>query len=133
LISSDLVDELGLKRRTLPEPMPVELAVPDKKSKRTIELSEYVKLQLYDPVGNWTSKTVRALIAPSLCAPVILGLPFLAHNNIVIDHALRTAIDKVSGFDLLNPTAPPAPNRPGENLKSFSVTLKKTANYLLLN
>ena len=44
LISSDLDDELGLKRRTLPEPMPVELAVPDKKSKRTIELSEYVKL-----------------------------------------------------------------------------------------
>ncbi|KIM87980.1 hypothetical protein PILCRDRAFT_3692 [Piloderma croceum F 1598] len=112
LISNDLVIELLLKRRKLVKPMPVELAMPDQNSIRTLELSEYVKLKLYDPVGNWTSKTVRALIAPSLCAPVILGLPFLAHNNIVIDHALRTAVDKVSGFDLLHPTPPATPKPP---------------------
>ena len=44
LISSDLIDELALKHHTLLEPMPVELAMPDKKSKCTLELSEYVKL-----------------------------------------------------------------------------------------
>jgi hypothetical protein len=109
LISNDLVIQLSLKRRKLVEPMTVELAMPNQNSKRNLELSEYVKLKLYDPVGNWTSKTVRALIAPSLCACVILGLPFLSHNNIVIDHALRTAIDKVSGFDLLHPTPPAIP------------------------
>jgi hypothetical protein len=31
-----------------------------------------------------------------------LGLPFLVHNKIVIDHESRTAIDKSCGFDLLN-------------------------------
>ncbi|KIM79777.1 hypothetical protein PILCRDRAFT_9972 [Piloderma croceum F 1598] len=58
LISNDLVIELSLKHRKLVEPMPVELAMPDQNSIRTLELSEYVKLKLYDPVGNWTSKTV---------------------------------------------------------------------------
>ena len=38
--------------------MTVELAMPNQNSKRNLELSEYVKLKLYDPVGNWTSKTV---------------------------------------------------------------------------
>jgi len=38
--------------------MPVELAMPDQNSKCTLELSEYVKLKLNDPVGNWTSKTI---------------------------------------------------------------------------
>ena len=32
-----------------------------------------------------------------------MGLPFLVHNHIVVDHANRTVIDKISGFDLLNP------------------------------
>jgi hypothetical protein len=35
---------------------------------------------------------------------VLLGLPFLSHNNIVVDHSARTAIDKTMEFDLLNPT-----------------------------
>ena len=64
LINSDFIDKLAFKHCTLPELMPVELAMPDKKSKHTLELSKYVKLRLYDPIGNWTSKTVRALITP---------------------------------------------------------------------
>ena len=79
------------------------MAMPNEGPKRIILLYEWVKLRLYNPSGFWTSKTVRAVIAPSLCAPVILGTPFLAHNNIVIDHAARTVIDKMCGFDLLNP------------------------------
>ena len=42
------------------------------------------------------------LLSPCLCAPVILGLPFLSHNNIVIDHVARTVIDKMSVFDPMN-------------------------------
>lgn len=42
-------------------------------------------------------------MAPNLCAPVILGLPFLTVNNIVTDHTARTCIDKVQSYDLLNP------------------------------
>jgi hypothetical protein len=70
--------------------MPVELAMPKEGTKQIVYLSEWVKLKLYDPLGGWKSKTVCAMIAPSLCVPVILGGPFLAHNNIVVDHAACT-------------------------------------------
>ena len=50
----------------------------------------------------WSSKPVRALVAPGLCSNILLGLPFLVHNKIVIDHEAHTAVDKSSGFDLLN-------------------------------
>jgi hypothetical protein len=42
------------------------------------------------------------LIAPGLCAKVLLGLPWLSHNKIFVDHAARTAINKSCNFDLLN-------------------------------
>ena len=51
----------------------------------------------------WTSRACRAILAPNLCVPVLLGNPFLATNGIVIDHELCTCIDKKSGYDLLNP------------------------------
>jgi hypothetical protein len=73
----------------------------------------------------------HTIIAPSLCAPVILGLPFLAHNNIVIDHALRTAIDKCSGFDLLHPTPPPVPKPPRQKLKQFFQDIKEDQKLLV--
>jgi len=55
---------------------------------------------------------MRAIIAPNLVSPVILGLPFLSHNSIVVDHATRTAIDKLQNFDLMNPTIRPPPTPP---------------------
>ena len=63
----------------------------------------------------WSSHPVHALIAPGLCSNIFLGLPFLSHNKIVIDHDARTAIDKTCGFDLLNENtschhAPPSLN-----------------------
>ncbi|KAJ3764307.1 hypothetical protein EV360DRAFT_31752, partial [Lentinula raphanica] len=72
--------------------------------------SEYCKISLRDPSKLWRSKTVRALILPSLCYPMILGVPFLSHNSLVIDFAARTVIDKLSGFDLLNPSPVPLPS-----------------------
>lgn len=80
--------------------MKVELAIPNNGVKHVIQLIELVKLVLYNPVRSWTSKTVCAIIAPSLCAPVILELPFLAHNNIVVDNSAQTAVDKITGFEL---------------------------------
>ena len=50
----------------------------------------------------WTSHPIRALIAADLCVNILLGLPFLKHNKIVIDHNADTAIAKDSNFDLLN-------------------------------
>ena len=65
-----------------------------------------MNLQLYDASGHYISKTIRAVISPSLCALILLGLPFLKHNNIVIDIEAKTAIDKKNDFDLLNPLLP---------------------------
>ncbi|KAF8234618.1 hypothetical protein L208DRAFT_1260953, partial [Tricholoma matsutake] len=51
----------------------------------------------------YSTRTVHALIAPNLCHPIILGLPFLSHNNIVVDAHNNTAIDYGCNFDLLHP------------------------------
>src|ERR1700679_1816073 len=66
--------------------------------------SGYVSLSLFSSNNAWSSRPVRALIAPALCTEILLGLPFLVRNKIVIDHADRTAIDKTCGYDLLNET-----------------------------
>ncbi|KAJ3847386.1 hypothetical protein EV368DRAFT_51262, partial [Lentinula lateritia] len=77
------------------------------------EATHFCKLSLDDPSGGWSSHVVRALVVPSLCYPMVLGIPFLAHNFLVTDYAARTVIDKTSGFDLMNPhiPAPPLPSR----------------------
>ena len=49
---------------------------------------------------------------------MILGLPFLKHNDIVVDASACTAIDKKSAFDLLNPVIPVKPV-PKQKLKDF--------------
>jgi hypothetical protein len=48
----------------------------------------------------------------------------LEHNNIVIDHAARTVIDKTCGFDLLHPPPPPPPKVCKLTLKEFFLQLK---------
>jgi hypothetical protein len=65
-------------------------------------LYDYVILSLTSLNNAWKSKPARALLAKNLCTNILLGLPFLKHNKIVIDHDSDTAIDKSTGFDLLN-------------------------------
>ena len=107
LIQEDLVDTLGLRRRALPKPETVSMAMGDG-GERSYTLTEWVKIQLYDPTSGWTSSSVRAVIAPNLCSPIILGLPFLSHNKIVVDAELRTVIQKDTNIDLLHPMTPDA-------------------------
>jgi len=78
--------------------------------KTIVKLYEYVKLRLYDSSGEYVAKSVHAIVAPRLVLPIILGLPFLTHNLIVVDHAAHTTIDKVQSFNLMHPTVhlPPA-------------------------
>jgi hypothetical protein len=110
LIRNDLCLSLGLQKRKLPKPEAFDVALhDDPKKKKSIVLYEYCTITLSDPDSRWHAKTVRAIIAPSLCNSIILGLPFMAHNNIVIDVAARSAVDKLSGFDLLNPGERPSP------------------------
>ncbi|KAJ3993309.1 hypothetical protein F5050DRAFT_1577883, partial [Lentinula boryana] len=65
--------------------------------------TEFCKIALEDPLLCWRSRVVRALIVPSLCSPMILGLPFLSHNHLIMDYDARSVIDKTCGFDLLKP------------------------------
>ncbi|KAF8231833.1 hypothetical protein L208DRAFT_1275149 [Tricholoma matsutake] len=107
LIESSWVSCLCLKTRALPSPFPVSGAFfDDKTASPTIALMHWVKLKLHDRNNYYSARTVRALIAPHLCHPIILGLPFLSHNNIVVDARKKTTIDSVSRFDLLHPSPP---------------------------
>ncbi|KAJ7182697.1 hypothetical protein C8R43DRAFT_869173, partial [Mycena crocata] len=108
LIDDALVTKLGLRRRKLREPEPISLAMSDESSEPQY-LTEYVKLRLVSKDQAWVSNTVRFVVAPRLCAPLILGLPWLARNKIVVDHDARTVIDKRCKFDLLNPPEPSGP------------------------
>ena len=78
-----------------------------------MKLYHYVKFAVMSTDNVWSSKVIHAIVAPGLCMPLILGLPFLIHNNIVTDHALRSCIDKKTGYNILNPSPvlPPPPPR----------------------
>jgi len=95
------------------------VAMQEGDQKSVLFLYEFVKLRLYDASGEYSAKSVRAVIAPNLVAPVILGLPFLSHNSIVINHATRTVIDKFQCFDLMHPTVRPPPPVPKKKLCDF--------------
>ncbi|KAF8149947.1 hypothetical protein B0H34DRAFT_667072, partial [Crassisporium funariophilum] len=106
LIRPETVADLQLPIRKLHKPERVTLAMNGANPTATTTvhfLSNYVSLSLSSTNNAWTSKPVRALIAPGLCTSVLLGLPFLAHNKIVIDPDGRTAIVRENGFDLMNP------------------------------
>ncbi|KAG2737911.1 hypothetical protein P692DRAFT_20638613, partial [Suillus brevipes Sb2] len=104
LIDEALALKLGLRRRKLQTPIPFNVALSGE-SKDSFLLSEYVKLACISIDSRFTSRSVRAVVAPNLCTPLLLGGPFLHHNKIVIDHELRTCIAKDINYDLLNPLA----------------------------
>jgi Reverse transcriptase (RNA-dependent DNA polymerase)/Aspartyl protease len=106
LIRPETVAELGLKIRKLHKPQLATVAI--NSQHHTFHLADYVLLTLSSLNNAWTSRPVRALVAADLCINILLGLPFLKHNKIVIDHDADTAIDKLSGFDLLNENKPSA-------------------------
>ena len=103
LIHPELAAELGLKKYHLREPEVIDVGLKNPDTKHRCELSEYVKLSFTSLDSIWTSLKAKAIIAPGLCALVILGLPFLQHNSIVTDHIDCSCIDKKAHYDLLNP------------------------------
>ncbi|KAG2341963.1 hypothetical protein BDR05DRAFT_1029194, partial [Suillus weaverae] len=110
LIGEDLVNKLGLCRRQLRKPVPVSLTL--SKDKESFLLSQYVKLSCTSLDQVYTSRTVRAIITPNLCTPLLLGGPFLQHNRIVIDHELCTCVVKDTNYDLLQPKNATQPSPP---------------------
>ena len=104
LIDATLVKKLGLRLYTLPKPLDVSIAMSPKEHD-TFSLSHYVRLSCLSLDCKFHSRSVRAIVTPHLCTPLLLGGPFLSINRIVIDHELRTCINKDSGYDLLNPSS----------------------------
>ncbi|KAK0441374.1 hypothetical protein EV421DRAFT_1904830 [Armillaria borealis] len=103
------VDKLLNRSMSLPPSFKITVAL----DSAPTTLTKWVKLKLYDRQKAWSSRTVRAIIAPGLCSDIILGLPFLAVNNLVIDATERSVIDKLSGFNLLQvPSSPSVPTVP---------------------
>jgi hypothetical protein len=129
LICPDIVEKLGLPTFSLPTPEPIAVAIKDSKEKEKMILSKFVILEPTLLDRTWTSCRVCALITPNLCMPMIFSLPFLSHNNIITDHALRSCIDKKNSYNLLHPdiVTPPIktlrPKEKHQQLKEFKKSM----------
>lgn len=97
LIDETLAKSLNLKRHKLREKISVKMAM----DKGIYSLEEWVKITPSSVDHSWTSRPLRAIIAPKLAFPLILGGPFLSINKIVIDHDSRTCIPKDTTIDIL--------------------------------
>ncbi len=106
LIRQDVVNRLQLRQYPLPAPHKLGNAWGTGETESKV----YVRLRIALPDFSWTSVSCRAIVVPSLCAPVILGKPFLEANQIVEDHHARSLVHKPSGLNLLNPS--PLPSAP---------------------
>jgi hypothetical protein len=82
LISEEYVSKLGLFCKCLLKPYSAELAMESNGHIVNIHFSKYGKVKLQDPSSFWSSKSVCAIIVPSLCASMILGLLILVHNKL---------------------------------------------------
>ena len=102
VISSTLANELGLRRYPLPPEEDNLISL----SESSLSCREYVKMELSSGNGSWKSTVFRAKVNVGLPVPLILGMPFLSSQHIVIDSNSRTAKDKRTGYDLLNPKIP---------------------------
>ena len=100
LIRPEAVKKLDLEIHKLRKPELMSLAL--KQSTGINAFTDYVFLTLSSINNVWSSLPICAILAPDLCINILLGLPFLKHNKIVIDHDLHTAVHKPSSFDLLN-------------------------------
>ena len=103
VISSELANKLGLRRYKLPLAEDNLASL----SESPIRCKEYVKFEVQSGLGQWISRTIRAKVNVGLPIPLILGMPFLSSEHIVIDPHARTATDKHSGYDLVNPPSIP--------------------------
>jgi hypothetical protein len=102
LINDEVMNKLGLRRRRLHTSILVNSAFLNSPNS-TLSFSEYVLLSPSSLDHDWQSRTIRAIIAPGLVVPLLLGGPFLSHNCLIIDHELWTCISKNSSYNLLNP------------------------------
>ena len=123
LIDEGLVAKLGLRRRRLPSPQRVHLAM----GEAEVIFSEWVKLPLYSYDQQWTAHVVQAVVALGLTYPVILGGPFLESNKVVINHKFGRVTAKDDRYQLL----PEPQGEPGQIEAMSSTKVWPPADVLL--
>ncbi|KAG6901289.1 hypothetical protein C0995_014033 [Termitomyces sp. Mi166 len=68
-----------------------------------------VELELMGPAivgkGAWKSQVFKAKVNAGLPVPLLLGIPFLSAEKLVLDVEANMAINKRTGFDIVNPTS----------------------------
>jgi Aspartyl protease len=77
LIRPDIVQKLGLPIHTLHTPEPVDVTIKNGKEKQKYILKKFVILGVTSIDQQWSSRRIQVIIAPNLCMPLILGIPFL--------------------------------------------------------
>lgn len=102
LVNPSLAKHLKLCPIALSKPETVLVAIGGKQTE--VSFSHVVKFRISDPSFMYMSRTVTACVAPQLSMSILLGMPFLSHNDILLSCKDHTAIYRNSGFDLLNPT-----------------------------
>ena len=90
LIRPDLVKRLNLKSFPLDQPERISVAMGS--ADRIDELTHYTTIDPASLDENFRSRPLHAVIAPGLCMPIILGLPFLCTNKIVCNYAERSCL-----------------------------------------
>jgi hypothetical protein len=83
-------------------------------------LTHYVEILPSMVSHSFTSKPLQAIIVENLCAPIILGLPFLVTNRITCNYARRECNVTVNGkiINLLDQHA--VPSKPIDCLAALS-------------
>ncbi len=106
LVSEATVQAHNLRRRPLHKPWPFTDAFAGREQQAT----EWCKFVVTAPDGSYSSRAIRAVIVPTLCYPVILGVPFLSQNKLLVDVS-RRALWTEDNVNILSPSTqqPPSP------------------------
>ncbi|PPQ80795.1 hypothetical protein CVT24_011431 [Panaeolus cyanescens] len=100
LVRPDIVKKLGLIPQRARKPQLMSLALEN--AVRTVKLFNYALITLTSLNSAFIAKPIIAFIVPDLCSDILLGMPFLTHNDISLHCRSRRVIHNPSGFDLLN-------------------------------
>ena len=87
LIHPDVATRLALPKFPLSNPKQVNVAMVT--SQKIEKLTHYITLEPSSLDGLFSSHPLHAVIAPGLCMPIILGLPFLTVNKIICNYVAR--------------------------------------------
>ncbi|KAK0432295.1 uncharacterized protein EV420DRAFT_1655812 [Desarmillaria tabescens] len=101
LISAEFAIQLALKQCKLTRPIPFS-SILDSSTAQTLDKCVCFRISK----NSWTSHRIFAMICPTLHCDLILGTPFLYHNNVIIDHGSHSAFAAGSDINLLDSRRP---------------------------